>query len=126
MLNLYVFPPVVIPALNCDVPLISLRIQLSEVPKSARAPVSGWMKATEMSLVVPVLLVEPPLLAPLILELHASSSPPPPTTAAPAPAARSSPRRLKAVFAPWGRPPGAPPNCAGSGRPGRARGPPTR
>src|ERR1700685_2465542 len=47
----------------------------------------------KMSLVVPVLLVEPPLLAPLILELHASSSPPPPTTAAPAPAARSTPRR---------------------------------
>src|ERR1700722_17810862 len=99
MLNLYVFPPVVIPALYCDVELISLRIQLSEVPKSASAPVSGWIKATEMSLVVPVLFVDPPLLAPLILELHASSSPPPPTTAALAPAARSSPRRLKGVLA---------------------------
>ena len=29
-----------------------------------------------------------------MLELQASSSPPPPTTAAPAPAARSTPRRL--------------------------------
>src|ERR1700689_1726175 len=111
MLNLYVFPPVVIPALYCDVALIWLTIQLSEVPKSASAPVSGWMKATAMSLVVPVLLVEPALLLPLILELHASSSPPPPTTAALAPAARSRPRRLRdEVLAPGGRPPGDPPN----------------
>src|SRR5215471_15178186 len=34
-------------------------------------------------------------LAPLILELQASSSPPPPSTTAPAPAERSSPRRLR-------------------------------
>src|SRR6202044_3246122 len=109
MLNLYVFPPVVIPALNCDVALISLTIQLSEVPKSASAPVSGWMKATAMSLVVPVLLVEPPLLLPLILELHASSSPPPPTTAALAPAARSRPRRLRGVLLARGDEPESPP-----------------
>src|ERR1700691_4335720 len=53
------------------------------------------MKAIWMSLVLPVVEVVEPLLAPLMLELHASSSPPPPTTAALAPAARNRPRRLR-------------------------------
>src|SRR5580692_1266178 len=77
------------------------------------------MKAIEMSLVVPVLLVEPPLLAPLILELHASSSPPPPTTAAPAPAARSRPRRLREVLARGDEPkiPAKPPRSWGDPSP---------
>src|SRR6478672_12112135 len=72
-------------------------IQLSDEPKPASAPVSGWMKPITMSLVPPppVVDVEPPL-APLMLELQASSSPPPPTTAALAPAVRSRPRRLSA------------------------------
>src|SRR5580698_2041047 len=94
MLMWYVLPPVVIPALNCEVALILPRSQLSEVPKSARSPVSGWMKAIVMSLVLEPVEVEVEAEAPLMLELQASSSPPPPTTAAPAPAARSTPRRL--------------------------------
>src|SRR5580704_9828105 len=71
-------------------------IQLSDEPKPASAPVSGWMKPITMSLVPPpppVVDVEPPL-APLMLELQAPSSPPPPTTAALTPAVRSTPRRL--------------------------------
>src|SRR5689334_12804562 len=70
-------------------------IQLSDEPKPASAPVSGWMKPITIGLVPPLpeVDVEPPL-APLMLELQASSSPPPPTTAALAPAVRSRPRRL--------------------------------
>ncbi len=87
------------PFLYCDVAWIVLTIQLSEVPKSARSPVSGWMKPITMSWVLaPVVdeaVEEEEVVAPLMLELHASSSPPPPTTAALAPAARSRPRRLK-------------------------------
>src|SRR6266536_2574140 len=96
-------------------------IQLSDEPKPASAPVSGWMKPITMSLVPPppVVDVEPPL-APLMLELQASSSPPPPTTAALAPAVRSRPRLL---HDPGGRPPethrswgdSIPPDPPGSG-----------
>src|SRR5580693_1795960 len=93
MLILSVVPPVLIPALYCEVAWILPSSQLSEVPKSARSPVSGWMKAIEMSLVLEPVEVEVEAEAPLMLE-QASSSPPPPRTAAPAPAARSMPRRL--------------------------------
>ena len=86
------------PFLYCGVAWIVLTIQLSEVPKSASAPVSGWMKPITMSWVLAPVVDEAEdedeELAPLMLELQASSSPPPPTTAAPAPAARSSPRRV--------------------------------
>ena len=84
------------PFLYCDVAWIVLTIQLSEVPKSARSPVSGWMKPITMSWVLAPVVDEDEEEddAPLMLELQASSSPPPPTTAAPAPAARSTPRRV--------------------------------
>jgi len=48
--------------LNCDVAWILETIQLSEVPKSARAPVSGWMNAMLMGL----LLTLPALLLPAL------------------------------------------------------------
>ncbi len=85
------------PFLYCGVAWIVLTIQLSEVPKSASAPVSGWMKPITMSWVLAPVVdeAEDEDEAPLMLELQASSSPPPPTTTAPAPAARSSPRRPK-------------------------------
>src|SRR4029077_20230700 len=85
------------PFLYCGVWAILVMIQLSDEPKPASAPVSGWMELITMGLGPPtaVVDVEPPL-APLMLELQASSSPPPPTTAALAPAVRSRPRRLSA------------------------------
>src|ERR1700745_841926 len=88
-------PLILKPFLYCGVWAILVMIQLSDEPKPASAPVSGWMKPITMSLVPPppVVGVETPL-APLMLELQASSSPPPPTTAALAPAVRSRPRRL--------------------------------
>src|SRR5580700_5414513 len=98
MLTLYTFPPILNPFLYCGVAWIVLTIQLSAVPKSARAPVSGWMKPIRMSWVPAPAVAEEDEdeeVAPLMLELHASSSPPPPTTAALAPAARNRPRRLK-------------------------------
>ena len=84
------------PFLYCGVAWIVLTIQLSEVPKSASAPVSGWMKPITMGWVLAPAVDEDEEEdeAPLMLELQASSSPPPPTTAAPAPAARSTPRRV--------------------------------
>ena len=76
------------PFLYCGVAWIVLMIQLSEVPKSASAPVSGWMKPITMGWVLAPVVDEAEdedeVLAPLMLELQASSSPPPPTTTAPA------------------------------------------
>src|SRR5689334_24442317 len=97
-------------------------IQLSDEPKPASAPVSGWMKPITIGLVPPLpeVDVEPPL-APLMLELQASSRPPPPTTAALAPAVRSRPRRLSASR---GDDPPIPPRSWGGVNPPRPPRPP--
>src|ERR1700745_1629751 len=110
-------PLILKPFLYCGVWAILVMIQLSDEPKPASAPVSGWMKPITMSLAPPppVVDVEPPL-APLMLELQASSRLPPPTTTALAPAVRSRPRRLHDPGG-GGPPPPPPPPLGGGGAP---------
>src|SRR5215469_4003071 len=89
MVTGYVLPPILKPFLYGLVCLILEITQLSGAPKPASGPVSGWIQPMVMPLAVPAP-------DPLMLVPHAASSPPKPAKAAPAPAARSSPRRLMA------------------------------
>src|SRR5215469_5871739 len=91
MVTWYVLLPILNPFLYGVVCLILEITQLSGAPNPARGPVSGWIQPIVIALVAPP---PDPGLAPLIPELHACRSPPAPITATPAPAARSSPRRL--------------------------------
>ena len=79
--------PTLNPFLYGVVCLILEITQLSGAPNPASGPVSGWIQPIVM------LLVLPPELAPLMLELQALSTPPAPAATAPAPTPASTDRR---------------------------------